>query len=130
MRTKGTALASATNWALNFMVVEITPIGIQNLNWKFYIIWTVLNASFVPIAYFFFPETSGRALEDVDRYFRENSDIFVHRNPDATSRKRPTKYSLVEEGHIMAQGFKAIKNDHMGDNEPSVEHKERLAKLT
>jgi len=30
------------------MVVEITPIGIKTLNWKFYIIWTVLNGSFVP----------------------------------------------------------------------------------
>ena len=25
------------------MVVEITQIGIQTLQWKFYIIWTVLN---------------------------------------------------------------------------------------
>ena len=30
------------------MVVEITPIGIKTLGWKFYIIWTVLNGSFVP----------------------------------------------------------------------------------
>jgi hypothetical protein len=34
------------------MVVEITPIGIETLHWKFYIIWTVLNGSFVPFTYF------------------------------------------------------------------------------
>ncbi|CAG8938796.1 unnamed protein product [Penicillium salamii] len=127
MRTKGTALSSATNWAFNFMVVEVTPVGIQNLKWKFYIIWTVLNASFVPIAYFFFPETAGRSLEDVDRYFRENSDIFVHRIPDATSRKRPEKYSLLEADHIAEQGFNALKRDHIQENEPSVGHEEILA---
>jgi hypothetical protein len=33
------------------VVVEITPIGIQTLQWKFYIVWTVLNASFVPFMY-------------------------------------------------------------------------------
>ena len=40
------------------MVVEITPIGIQTLQWKFYIVWTVLNASFVPLTYFIYPEVS------------------------------------------------------------------------
>ena len=75
MRTKGAALGTASNWAFNFMVVEITPIGIQSLGWKFYIIWTVLNASFVPIVYLFYPETADRTLEDVDRLFRENQDV-------------------------------------------------------
>ena len=59
MRTKGAAIGTASNWIFNFMVVEITPIGIQNLKWKFYIVWTVLNASFVPLMYFFYPETAG-----------------------------------------------------------------------
>ena len=31
------------------LVVEITPPGIQSLQWKFYIIWTVFNFAFVPI---------------------------------------------------------------------------------
>ena len=45
-------------------------IGIQNLQWKFYIIWTLLNASFVPLMYFFYPETSDRSLEDIDGNFK------------------------------------------------------------
>lgn len=44
-------------------VVEITPIGIQTLHWKFYIVWTVLNFSFIPCIYFLYPETAGRTLE-------------------------------------------------------------------
>ena len=35
MRTKGAALATATDWITNFTIVEITPIGIQNISWKF-----------------------------------------------------------------------------------------------
>ena len=54
---------------VNFMVVEITPPGIGSLGWKFYIIWTVFNAAFVPIVYFLYPETADRSLEDMDRYF-------------------------------------------------------------
>lgn len=41
----------------NFVIVEITPIGIQSLGWKFWIIWTAFNALFLPVIYFFYPET-------------------------------------------------------------------------
>ncbi|KAF6225791.1 hypothetical protein HO133_009793 [Letharia lupina] len=100
MRTKGAALGTASNWAFNFMVVEITPIGIQSLHWKFYIIWTVFNASFVPIVYLFYPETADRTLEDVDRLFRENQNIFVFRDPDAISAKRPLAYIEHEQAEV------------------------------
>lgn len=100
MRTKGAALGTASNWAFNFMVVEITPIGIQSLHWKFYIIWTIFNASFVPIVYLFYPETADRTLEDVDRLFRENQNIFVFRDPDAISAKRPLAYIEHEQAEV------------------------------
>jgi Sugar (and other) transporter. len=35
MRTKGAAVATATDWITNFVIVEITPIGIQSIGWKF-----------------------------------------------------------------------------------------------
>lgn len=81
-------------------VVEITPIGIQTLHWKFYIIWTVFNASFVPIVYLFYPETADRSLEDIDRLFRENSSIFVFKDKDAISSKRPLAYIEDEEREV------------------------------
>ncbi|KAK9769194.1 putative General substrate transporter [Seiridium cardinale] len=92
MRTKGAALGTATNWIINFMVVEITPVGIASIGWRFYIIWTVFNASFVPIVYLFYPETADRSLEDVDRFFQDNQNVLIFRDPDAKSSKRPQKY--------------------------------------
>ncbi|QDS68493.1 hypothetical protein FKW77_010860 [Venturia effusa] len=100
MRTKGAALGTATNWIFNFMVVEITPIGIDTLHWRFYIIWTVFNASFVPIVYFLYPETAGRTLEDLDHYFTENQNILVFRDKDAISSKRPARYAEEEEEEV------------------------------
>ncbi|GAM89376.1 hypothetical protein ANO11243_074130 [Dothideomycetidae sp. 11243] len=100
MRTKGAALGTATNWIVNFMVVEITPPGIQSLGWKFYIIWTVFNASFVPIVYLFFPETAGRTLEDLDGYFRSKPSVLVFRDKEATSSTRPEKYIEHEQEEI------------------------------
>ena len=92
MRTLGGALGAATNWIVNFMVVEITPPGIGSLGWKFYIIWTVFNFSFLPIVYFLYPETAGRTLEDMDKFFTENPPLLVFRDKDATSKGRPEKY--------------------------------------
>lgn len=98
MKNKGAALGTATNWMCtyamqhywttliliicpgNFIVVEITPIGISSLGWKFYIIWTVFNGAFVPLVYLFYPETAGRTLEDIDRYFMDHDNIFVFKD--------------------------------------------------
>ena len=53
--------------------MQITPPAISNIGWKTYIIFAVLNACWVPIIYFFFPETKGLELEDVDRLFAGKS---------------------------------------------------------
>jgi len=81
-------------------VVEITPIGIQNLGWKFWLIFLVLNAAFLPIFYFFYPETADRTLEDMDEYFRSNPSVIVIRDKDAISSKRPLKYKEKEQVQI------------------------------
>ncbi|KAH7119825.1 general substrate transporter [Dendryphion nanum] len=111
MRTKGAALGTATNWIINFMVVEITPPGIESLHWRFYIIWTIFNFSFVPIVYFLYPETAGRTLEDIDRFFAGHAPLLVYKDKEAISSKRPERFvnserdnirrnSSVDQGHI------------------------------
>ena len=81
----------------NFLVVEITPYGIQSLGWQFYIIWTVFNAAFVPMVYFLYPETAGRSLEDIDEYYRGNPPLLVWRDAEAKRAGRPEKYMQKEE---------------------------------
>lgn len=57
------------------MIVQVTPVAIENIGWKTYIIFAILNATWVPIIYFFFPETKGMELEDVDKLFANASGI-------------------------------------------------------
>ncbi|GLB42694.1 putative major facilitator superfamily, sugar transporter (TC 2.A.1.1) family protein [Lyophyllum shimeji] len=93
MRTKGAALGTASNWISNYVVVQITPVGIANLGWRFYLIWMVFNAAFVPLIWLIYPETSNRHLEDIDRLYRENrSMILVYRNKEATQVQRPQRF--------------------------------------
>lgn len=104
----------------NFIVVEITPIGIQNLGWRFWIVWTVTNALFLPVIYFFYPETckfytttrvtdanrpsANRKLEDMDAYFRGNPSVIVIKDKDATMAKRPEKYILQDQEDMQREG--------------------------
>lgn len=74
------------------MVAQITPPGIANLGWKFWLIWMVFCFSFVPITYLFYPETANRSLEDIDRFFGDNHGIFVFNNKLATQLSRPAIY--------------------------------------
>lgn len=68
LRQRGSSLSTAANWIFNYMIVQITPIAIENIGWRTYIIFAVLNTVWVPII-FFFPETKGLELKDVDRLF-------------------------------------------------------------
>ena len=47
----------------------ITPVIINRLQWKAYLIFMITNLLFVPIFYFFYPETSNLGLEDIDYIF-------------------------------------------------------------
>lgn len=48
-RQKGSSISTAANWICNFIIVYITPPAIKNIGWRTYIIFAVLNATWVPI---------------------------------------------------------------------------------
>ena len=81
-RNKGVALGAASHWLSNFVVVYVTPQAIQSLGYRLYFIWAFLNAIFVPVTWFFYPETARRSLEDMDKVFlRETFGVTKTRRP-------------------------------------------------
>lgn len=76
VRSKGAAMATATNWLFNFIVGEMTPILLDLIKWKTYLIpATSCFVSFLAVE-FLFPETKGLNLEDMGSVFDDNSSIF------------------------------------------------------
>ncbi|KZO96920.1 general substrate transporter [Calocera viscosa TUFC12733] len=69
IRAPANALSTASNWIFNFMVVMVTGPSFANISWRTYIVFAALNAFIVPCVYFYFPETAGRSLEDMDIIF-------------------------------------------------------------
>ena len=43
--------------------------GIQNLGWRFYIIFAVINLVWLPFIWYFYVETAGLSLDEIDRVF-------------------------------------------------------------
>ncbi|KAJ3830488.1 general substrate transporter [Lentinula raphanica] len=71
IRARGSAISSFFNWMCVFAVVQMTPPAIANIDWRVFIIFAVFNACWVPIVYFFFPETRGLELEEIDHIFEK-----------------------------------------------------------
>ncbi|KAF4981517.1 hypothetical protein FZEAL_2702 [Fusarium zealandicum] len=120
-RTRGTAIGVSSNWLWNFVVVMITPIIINRLQWKAYLIFMATNLAFIPIIYFFYPETSNLALEEVDHIFsRGGNPVNVAR---VMQKELASNGRLDEEGHVAekraAHGLDAGAG---GKKEERVEH--------
>ena len=46
--------------------------------------------------YFFYPETAGRTLEDIDHYYHTNPPLLVFRDKTITTNKRPEEFKQRE----------------------------------
>ncbi|EMG50230.1 STL1 Sugar transporter STL1 [Candida maltosa Xu316] len=68
-RTYATAVSTCTNWLTNFAVVMFTPPFLEASNWGCYLFFAAMNFLFIPVIFFFYPETAGRSLEEIDIIF-------------------------------------------------------------
>ncbi|KAF8862704.1 general substrate transporter [Acephala macrosclerotiorum] len=99
-RTRGAAAATATNWMGGFIVTQFTKIGVDNLSWRFYLIFAIICYAYFPIVFCLYPETSRRTLEDMDEIFVHSSRIFVFGDPALTKRERPQVFIDAETRRI------------------------------
>ncbi|CAK9783331.1 hypothetical protein CC85DRAFT_268494 [Cutaneotrichosporon oleaginosum] len=66
VRTQANAISTMTNWLCNFLVVQVLPTMTASIGaWTFFL-FAIANCIFLPFIYFFYPETAGRSLEELD----------------------------------------------------------------
>ncbi|KUI61951.1 Sugar transporter STL1 [Cytospora mali] len=80
-RARANALSTTQNWLWNFFIVMITPVLVSSIGWGTYLFFAVLNALFLPVLWFWYPEVAGRSLEEIDLIFAKGYDekiSYVH----------------------------------------------------
>ncbi|KAK3297656.1 uncharacterized protein B0H64DRAFT_458014 [Chaetomium fimeti] len=73
IRSKGASLSTATNWAFNWLVGEMTPILQELIAWRLYLVHAFFCAVSFVVVYFLYPETCGVRLEDMDALFGDST---------------------------------------------------------
>jgi MFS family permease len=111
VRNKATAVGVFAHWMSNFVVVMVTPIGLDNIGGHYFWIWAIVCASFVPLTYFFGVETSGRSLEQIDFMFHEKPRVCMGLN---AANRRVVRGSRMDE----EQRYKQFA--HTGDKSESM----------
>lgn len=64
-RSRGIALFQLFGRLAGFFTTFVNPIGLQNISWKWLIVYVCWLAYEVIFCWFFFPETANRTLEEL-----------------------------------------------------------------
>jgi hypothetical protein len=50
-------------------------LGFAALGWKYYLIWGTSSACIPPVVFFFYPETAGMSVEQIDTMFIQSPSV-------------------------------------------------------
>ncbi|KKF92767.1 High-affinity glucose transporter [Ceratocystis platani] len=108
IRSKGASLSTATNWAFNWLVGELTPILQEWIKWRLYLIHAFFCLVSFVVVYFLYPETCGVRLEDMDQLFGDASTAIgtPSMHPNETASLIPG-FSLDPPDHLSGEAAAA-----------------------
>lgn len=69
LRSKGLTCELLSIYCSLVIAAFVNPIGMENIHWRYYIVFCCLLVVFLAVTYFFFPETKGRSLEEIAEVF-------------------------------------------------------------
>lgn len=69
VRSKGTGMATLSNWSNNALISFLTPLYFEPMGANMYLIFSALGFVMACFVYFFVPETMGKTLEEMDEVF-------------------------------------------------------------
>ncbi|KAJ5760975.1 hypothetical protein N7520_008131 [Penicillium odoratum] len=75
LRAKGIAITLSTDAVACFFNQYVNPVAFSALQWKYYFVYVGCLVLFLGLAYFLFPETKGRSLEEVSKIFDDKDQM-------------------------------------------------------
>ncbi len=101
MRAQGNGFG-VTGWAIGVgWTVLVNPIMFNHLESRTYFLFAGLNLLWMPIVYFFYPETKDRSLESIDAMFSTSSPFYT---------KMEAAYKAAGNGDVLAAHHLSMAN--------------------
>ncbi|OOQ91654.1 MFS sugar transporter [Penicillium brasilianum] len=102
LRVAMASISTANHWLWNFVVVMVTPVALDTIGFRYYIMYAILSACIPVLVYFFYPETMNRNLELLNHVFRDASSPW-----EIVSMARHLPQGEVTEADFMAENEKS-----------------------
>ncbi|KAF7563526.1 hypothetical protein G7046_g553 [Stylonectria norvegica] len=96
-RSRGISLFQFFGRAAGFLTTFVNPIGLENIGWKYFITYCCFLAFEIAFIFFYFPETSGRTLEELAFLFEDKALAEEANQAAKKAVEHPRASSIMEE---------------------------------
>ena len=73
IRTVGCAVSYMALHLMIIVLVQVTPLAVEAISWRYFLIFLICSSIFAVIFYFLYPETQGKTLEDIEAIFGDKA---------------------------------------------------------
>lgn len=84
-RALGNAITTFTNWTVNLIFAQFSPQALTAIGFRYFYVFFVFNLIAAVCYFFFFPETKGRTLEQMDELFGDQVVPHALKDPKGAS---------------------------------------------
>ncbi|KAH7378469.1 general substrate transporter [Phaeosphaeria sp. MPI-PUGE-AT-0046c] len=98
-RALGNAITTFTNWTVNLIFAQFSPSALSSLEFKYFYVFFVFNMIACLCYWFFYPETKGRTLEQMDALFGDQLVPHALEDPAAAAAAMEKDEKLHTEVH-------------------------------
>ncbi|EDO14501.1 hypothetical protein Kpol_281p2 [Vanderwaltozyma polyspora DSM 70294] len=117
-RAKGGSLSASMNMLFNFSIGLFVPPAFRSITWKTYIIFGVFTVVGTIHAFFMFPETKGKTLEEIDQMWAANIPAWR-----SASWRPPSQIDVDLTSHVLDESSsEIIEDDNKETDKPMVTH--------
>ncbi|KAH8587958.1 general substrate transporter [Bisporella sp. PMI_857] len=95
IRAKGNSFSTLTNWCLNLIFAQCAPIALDKMGFKFFYFFFAFNIVATLCYTFFYPETKGKTLEQMDELFGDQLVPHALEDPEGAAAAMEEKFQTA-----------------------------------
>lgn len=80
------------------ILLQTAPIGFAAVGWKYFLLVICWSVAFIPILYFYWPETAKLSLEEIGKQFGDEVAVHINDATDAEKAELDAKLARGEDG--------------------------------